>query len=230
MKKLSLLIIASFFICLSSMGFADETAAIELSIEEILARADSVAKVNDSLFAAAKYKFEAFTVFQRLNKDGSVKDTDTTISKITKRGDEELDREIIYSSSGDTESKKVKKHEKEISLSFSDPEYNFSLAEITDDSYKISIEPQNTPPKEGQYQGTLLIDKERFFTKRIDFIVPKPEGALKEFSIALNFESLEGGLVVPVDMKMKGLVKVLLGIIRIRFAGEFKFSKYEILE
>lgn len=230
MKKISLLIIVSLFICLSSGVFADEIATIELSIEEILAKSDSAAQINDSIFAETKYSFEAFTVFQRLNKDGSVKSTDTTVSQITKRGNMELDREIIYSSSGDTESKKAKKHEKDVSLSFDDPHYNFSLIEITDDSYKIGIDPKNSPPKEGQYQGTLSIDKEKFYTKQFDFVVPNPEGALKEFSIALNFEFLEGGLVVPVDMKMRGFVKALLGIIKIRFAGEFKFSNYEILE
>ncbi len=230
MKNLIFKILIYGMLLTAGIAFADNTIDAELSIEAIIASANSAAKINDSLYVITKYKFEAVTVFQRLNKDGSVKDTDTTLSIITRRGDEELGREIVYSSKGETDSKEVKKHEKEIALSFDDPDYNFSLIESAEDYYKVGIEPVNDPPLEGQYQGTILIDKQKFFTRRIDFAIPRPDGPLKEFTITMNFEPLEGGLVVPADMKMRGYFKVLLGIIKIRFAGEFKFSKYEILE
>jgi hypothetical protein len=92
------------------------------------------------------------------------------------------------------------------------------------------VSPKASPPKEGQYMGTIEIDRQDFYLKSFDFVVPDPEGALKEFSIAINFEPLEGGLFLPSDMRMRGYVKALLGIIKVRFSGEFKFSDYEVLE
>jgi hypothetical protein len=182
------------------------------------------------LLSTTKYRFEQFTVLNRLEKDGSIKHTDTTILIITRQGDEEISREVVYSSTGEGESKKSEGGEQEISLSPDNPDYNFSLTEITDDSYKITVSPKASPPKEGQYMGTIEIDRQDFYLKSFDFVVPDPEGALKEFSIAINFEPLEGGLFLPSDMRMRGYVKALLGIIKVRFSGEFKFSDYEVLE
>ena len=154
----------------------------------------------------------------------------TTIAIITRQGDEELSREIIYSSSGKAEAQKSEKKEQEISLSPDNPDYNFSLTEITDDSYKIAVDPKASPPKEGQFQGTIEIDRHKYYLKSLDLVVPDPQGALKEFSIAINFEPLEGGLYLPRDMSMKGYVKAMLGIIKVRFSGEFVFREYRIVE
>ena len=209
---------------------AQEEPVSELSLEQIMARSDSVMGLNDSLPSDTKYRFEQFTVFNRLEKDGSIKEADTTVVVITRQGDEELSREIIYSSSGESEAKKSEEKEQKISLSPDNPDYNFSLTDVTDDSYKIFVSPKASPPKEGQYEGTIEIDKSRFYLKSFDFVVPDPEGALKEFSIAINFEPLEGGLFVPENMRMQGYVKAMLGIIKVRFSGEFKFSDYEILQ
>ncbi len=229
MKKIGLLIV--FGLLWSTVHvFGQDEIASELSLEQILARADSVAEINDSLLSTTKYRFEQFAVFNRLNKDGSVKKADTTIAIITRQGDEELSREVVYSSSGEGESKKSEGKEQEISLSPDNPDYNFSLTEITDDSYKITVSPRSSPPKEGQYQGIIEIDRHNYYLKSFDFVVPDPEGALKEFSIAINFEPLEGGLFLPSDMRMTGYVKAVFGIIKVRFSGEFKFSDYEILE
>ncbi len=199
-----------------------------LPLETILARSDSVMAVNDSLFAITKIRYELFSVMNRLSGDGGIKSSDTTIAIITSMGDEEISREIVYSSAG-KDAEKSKEGE-EFSLSFDDPAYNFSLTDFDESSYKISVVPKSSPPKEGEFIGTVEIDKRRYFLKLFDFEVPDPEGALKEFAMVMDFEPLEGGLVVPVEMKMKGYVKAFLGIIRIRFSGEFRFSKYEIIE
>lgn len=229
MKKIGA--VFAIVLLLSAMDiFAQDEPAFELSLEQILAKSDSVMGLNDSLLSSTKYRFEQFTVFNRLEKDGSIKHTDTTILIITRQGDEEISREVVYSSTGEGESKKSEGGEQEISLSPDNPDYNFDLTEITDVSYKIAVSPKKSPPKEGQYVGTIEIDKQDFYLKSFDFIVPDPEGALKEFAIAINFEPLEGGLFVPADMRMRGYVKALLGIIKVRFSGEFWFSDYEILE
>jgi hypothetical protein len=229
MKRTGLFFAISLLLSATVISAQDDLFQ-ELSLEQILAKADSVMELNDSLLADTKYKFRQFTVFNRLEKDDSVKETDTTIVIITLQGDEELSRELVYSSSGDGEAKKSEGKKQEISLSPDNPDYNFDLTEITDDSYKISVTPKKSPPEEGQHVGTIEIDRQDFYLKSFDFVVPDPEGALKEFAIAINFEPLEGGLFVPADMRMRGYVKALLGIIKVRFSGEFKFSDYEILE
>ena len=220
-------LIASLFvvcICANIFGQDDDP----LPLETILARTDSVMAVNDSLHAVTKITYELFSVMNRLDSDGEIKSSDTTIALITSMGDEEISHEIIYSSAGKDAEKK--EEGEEFSLSFDDPAYNFSLTDSDEWSYKIAVVPVSSPPSEGEFIGTVEIDKRRYFLKRFDFEVPDPEGALKEFEMVMDFEPLEGGLVVPVEMTMKGYAKALLGIIRIRFSGEFKFSKYEILE
>lgn len=229
MREFSLLIALGLLLSAAAVFGQDDTAE-ELTLDQVLARADSVSKINDSLLANTKYRFEQFSVFDRLEKDGSIKKSDTTIAVITRQGDEEISREIVYSSSGEGEAKKSESKEQEISLSPDNPDYNFSLTEITDDSYKIAVDPNASPPKEGQYRGTIEIDRHKYYLKKLDFTVPRPKGALKEFSIAINFEPLEGGLFMPKDMQMRGYVKAMLGIIKVRFAGEFRFSDYRVLE
>lgn len=229
MKKNGLFIVI-FLLLSAAVVFAQDEPVSELSLEEILTRAHSVGEANDSLLSASRYRFKQLAVFSRLEKDGSIKKADTTIAIMTMQGDEEISREVIYSSSGDEEGKRSEGKKQEISLSPDNPDYNFDLTEITDDSYKISVSPKASPPKEGQYVGTIEIDRHDFYVKSFDFVVPDPEGALKEFSIAINFEPLEGGLFLPAEMRMRGYVKAVLGIIKVRFSGEFKFSDYEILE
>jgi len=227
----TIFVFAVFSLILNSANvFGQNEIVSELSLEQILAKADSVAEINDSLLANTKYRFEQFSVFNRLNKDSSIKKADTTIVVITMEGDDELSKEIVYSSAGEGESKKSEGQKQEISFSPDNPDYNFDLTEITDNSYKITVSPKMSPPEEGQYQGTIEIDRHKFYLKSFDFVVPRPEGALKEFSMAVSFEPLEGGLVVPKEMRMRGFAKAVFGIIKVRFAGELKFSDYEILE
>jgi hypothetical protein len=229
MNKVVRLIAVAVFVNAAAV-FSQEEVKAELSLEEILTRADSVSNLNDSILSETKYSFKQFAVFNRLEKDNSIKKADTTIAIVTRQGDEEISREVVYSTSGEGKAEKSESKEQDISLSPDNPDYNFSLTDITDDSYKIAVSPKASPPKEGQYEGTIEIDKQDFHLRSLDFVVPDPEGALKEFSIAINFEPLEGGLYVPSDMRMNGYVSAVLGIIKVRFSGEFKFSDYEILK
>jgi len=216
------------FCCLIVISSTLSAQEVETeSLDYILAKADSVMAVNDSLRLNTTIRYQIFSAMNRLERDGNVKSSDTTIAVVTSRGDEELSREIVYSSSG-KEAKKSKGEK--FSLSFDDPGYDFSLTDSDDESYKISVVPKSSPPNEGDYVGTVEIDKRRYFLRRFDFEVPDPEGALKEFAIVMDFEPLEGGLVVPAGMAVRGYAKALLGIIRVRFSGEFRFDKYEIIE
>ncbi len=104
------------------------------------------------------------------------------------------------------------------------------MTEFDESSYKVAIVPRASPPNEGDYEGTVEIDAQSFFIKRIDLEVPNPEGHLKEYAIDMNFKPLEGGLVVPTDMLMSGFAKALFGIVKVRFTGEIRFTEYQILE
>ena len=198
-------------------------------LQYILAKADSVSNLNDSLLAQTKYSYRSFTVFNLLDSDGNIEKSDTAIAIVTKLGDEELSRQVVYSSYAE-ERRRTKRQEMKISLTPDNPDYDFSLTDSDESSYKVAIVPRASPPGEGEYEGTVEIDAQSFFVKRIDFDVPNPEGALKEFSIDMNFEPLEGGLVVPTDMRMSGFMKALLGIVKVRFTGETRFTEYQILE
>lgn len=218
--------IITLLICAVSFSQSDEN---RLSLEDILAKADPVSNFNNSLLAETKYRYKSFSVSNRVDSDGNIKKSDTTITIVTKPGDEELSRQIIDSSNAD-EGRRMKRQQRKISFSPDNPDYNFSLTDSDESSYKIAIVPRASPPEEGDYGGTIEIDGQGFFVKRFDLEVPNPEGALKEYAIDMNFKPLEGGLVVPTDMRMRGFVKALLGIVKVRFTGETRFTEYQILE
>ncbi len=220
------ILIITLLIYTVSFSQSDEN---RLSLEDILLKADSVSNLNDSLLADTKYSYKSLLVVNRIDGDGDIEKSDTTIAIITRLGDEELSREVIYSSNAD-EGRRMKRQERKISFAPDNPDYEFSLTDFDEASYKIAIVPRASPPDEGDYEGTVEIDAQSFFIKRIDLEVPDPEGAMDEYAIDLNFKPLEGGLVVPTDMLMSGFVKALLGIVKVRFTGEIRFTDYRILE
>jgi hypothetical protein len=182
--------------------------------------------------AHAKYRFREDAIFNKMDDNGKIKNSDTTISMITMNGNEEVSREII-SSTKTPEKKKNKQNAKgEIGFSLSpdNPDYRFSLTGTDDSSYIIAVIPKVLPPKKGIASGTVVIDRANYFIRKIDLEVPKPEGALKEFASKMTFEPLEGGLVVMTEMSMRGFAKAFLGVFKIRFTGEIRHSNYEIIK
>ena len=206
-----------------------QTPTAELSVREILARADSVTRYQDSLLARTKYKLREEFVFSEIKDKGEIKNSDTVIAVVTGMGKEEISRQIIYSTKKSEGQKKEKSREVGFEFSYTDTTYNFSLTEINDSSYIIAVSPKGSP-RQGEARGTIAIDRQAFFTKQMYFEVPKPEGALKEFTTQFEFEPLEGGLVVFKEMKMKGFAKAFLGIFKIRFTVHIRCSDYEILQ
>jgi hypothetical protein len=201
-----------------------------LPVKEILHRADSVAVYQDSLLAHSSYEAKKEYIINELTDKGMIKNSDTVISNVNIANKKEVVREVIYSSmKSKSAENKEQKQEVGFSFSFSDPDYNFSLTETSDSSYIIAVSPKGTP-KKSEYHGTIEIDRRGFFYKSADLELLKPEGALKEFSTQMSFEPLEGGLVVIREMKMKGLVKAFLGIFKMRFSGEVRYSNYEFLK
>jgi hypothetical protein len=214
---------------MAGMAPAQNMGAV-LPLDIILHRADSVTIHQDSLLAHTKYKVKEEVIFSELTNQGTIKNSDTVISAVTIADNKELSRELLYSTKKNkSEDKKEQSQSGEFSLDFNNPDYNYSLTETNDSSYIIAVAPKLSP-KKGDFKGTFEIDRKGFFIKAIDASVPKPEGALKEFSTWMSFEPMEGGLVVIKDVKMNGLAKALFGIIKIRFSGEVRYSNYEILK
>ncbi len=217
--------------CLLAFGMApaqDQNPVLPLNT--ILHRADSVMILQDSLLAHAKYKVKEEVIFSELTSQGTIKNSDTVISAVTIADNKEISRQVIYSTKKNkSDDKKDQSQSNEFSFDFKNPNYNFSLTETNDSSYIIAVAPKSSP-KKGDFKGTFEIDRRGFFIRAIDASVPKPEGALKEFSTWMSFEPMEGGLVVIKALKMNGLAKALFGIFKIRFSGEVRYSNYEILK
>jgi outer membrane lipoprotein-sorting protein len=206
-----------------------QTPPVELTVQEIMARADSVSQYQDSLLARTKYRVREESVFSELKDKGEIKNSDTAVVILTMMGNSEISREIEYSTRKAEGEKKEKSQEIGFKFSYSDTSYNFSLTETNDSSYIIAVSPKGSP-REGQARGIIAIDRQSFFVRRLELEVPKPEGALKEFSTEIGFEPLEGGLVVLKEMKMRGFAKAFLGIFKVRFTGYIRHSDYEILQ
>jgi len=206
----------------------DDTAS--LSATEIMLKVDSVTTYQDSLFSRTKYQVRVEAYFDELDDKGRVKNSDTTISLATMMGKEELSDSLIYSTKRPESKKGEQKGEMSFSLSPDNPDYSFLLTDSSDSSYIITVSPTASPPKKGDVKGTIAVDRVGFFTRNIDFEVPRPEGALKELTTKMTFEPLEGGLVVMKDVTMKGYVKAFLGIFKMRFKGQVRYTDYQILD
>jgi len=217
------------FICIFWAGSAiGQNKGIALSVSEILHKADSVSIFQDSLLAHSKYRLKEEIIFSEITDQGAIKNSDTVISSVTMDGSKELSRQVIYSTRK-SKSDEKKDQTSSFSFSFSDTNYNFSLTATNDSSYIIAVSPKRSQQK-GDFKGTFEIDRQNYFSRVVDVEVPKPEGALKEFSTWMNFEPLEGGLLVIKEVRMKGLAKAFLGIFKMRFSGEMKYSDYELLK
>ncbi len=217
--------------------FSSVNAFAQLTVKDILAKADSVTRYQDTLLAHTKYKYKEFVIMNELKKDGSIDKADTFNTLVTMDGKIETSRETIYSTKGGDKKKEEKssgKEEKSIGIEFSlnsdNPDYNFSLTETNDSSYIIAVSPKSDPPKEGQVKGDMTVDRQSFFISKMSFVVPRPEGALKEFSVEMDFEPLEGGLVVMTATRAKGFAKAFLGIFKMRFSMSTQLSDFEVLK
>jgi hypothetical protein len=224
--KLGLLVIIFFIV--SGLASAQEAARDTMTLNQILQKADSVATFQDSLLAHAKYKVRENVVFDELKDKAEIKNSDTIISEVTIENKKEVSRQVVYSTRK-SKSGESKGQSMGFYFKFDDPKYDYSLTGTNDSSYIIAVSPK-APVEKGEYTGTVEIDRRGFYSRTIDIEVPKPEGALKEFTTRVSFEPLEGGLVVIKEVKTEGLAKALFGIIKMRFSGEVKYSEYQILK
>jgi hypothetical protein len=224
------ILVAVLFCLIGYAVAAAQANSVPLTVAEILHRADSVSSAQDSIFSKVKYQYREEDIFNELDGDGNVKKTDTTIAMVTMLGREELSREMIYPKNKSQKKDGGKKGEVGFSLSPDNPDQTFTLLQATDSVYIISVTPKAIPPKEGAVKGTMQVDKYTFITKKLDFEVPKPEGALKEFSSQITFQPLGWGPTVMAEMNMKGFARAMLGIIKIRFTGTVHCTDYQIVQ
>jgi len=231
MKKFLLPIL--ILLVVPSSAYSQELPVLDA--KQIIEKSDSIAAHLDSTFKELKYRFQETNIFNELEKNGRVKKSDTTISLVTMVGSKELERELVYSSghkAGKKGEKKEGSGEAKVGISFAeiDSLINYSISETTDSVYIIDVNPNSNPPQKGAIKGTIIIDKNNYRFRRMAFDVPKPDGPLKEFSMEMDFKPLEGGLVVPSAMKMRGFAKAMLGIVKIRFSMEMQNTDFEILQ
>jgi hypothetical protein len=216
-------------------GIAAGQEFSSIDAKEIMAKADSVGAYQDSIFSETKYKFREMTIFNELEKDGRIKKSDTSIAVVTMQGSKEIEREQVYASGKKGNKKEEKKNgggEASVGISFDelDSLVDYTVIEVTDSTYVLSANPNTNPPEKGAIKGTMVVDKSSYSFRRMAFDIPKPEGPLKEFYMEMDFKPLEGGLVVPYAMKMKGFAKAMLGIVKIRFSMEMQSSEFELIE
>ncbi len=219
-------------VLLGAVSARSQDLAVVPPLSEILQKADSVSTFQDSLLAHTGYKVKENVVFCELDDKGQIKNADTMISAVTIENGKETARETIYSSrKSKSEDKKEKEKDESMGafFKFGDPRYNFTLTGTTDSSYTVAFSPREKPQK-GDLKGSIEIDRQNFYSRVLDIEVPKPEGALKEFRTWVNFEPMEGGLVVIREARTKGFVKALLGIVKMRFSGEIRYSDYQLLK
>jgi hypothetical protein len=220
--------LAFAFLVISDAALAQNQTGDSLTLQQILQKADSVAVLQDSLLAQAKYSVKEFVVFNELKDKGEIKNSDTIISDVTIQNGKEVSRQVVYSTrkskSGESKEQSIESY-----FSFNDPKYNYSLTGTNDSTYMIAVSPKEAV-KKGDFTGTVEIDRHDFYSRVFDIRIPKPGGALKEFATRVKFEPLEGGLAVIREMKTEGMAKALFGIISMRFSGEIKYSDYRLLK
>lgn len=223
---LRIIALAALSTIIKSPAGAQEPA---LSLQEVLHKADSVSHYQDSIFNKTRYSVREEMVFSEVDKAGNLKSSDTLIADLIMRGHEEVSRSPVYSTK-EPGGEKKESHEGTFSLSFADSNYNYSLTDFDESSYKIGIVPKAMPPRKGDVGGVAVIDRDLFYTREINIEVPRPRGALKEIRTELSFEPLEGGLVVPREMKMTGFAKAFLGVFKFRFVVSTRYSNYQLIE
>jgi hypothetical protein len=228
LMKTKLLALILFFLTAFKTAPAQDQMADTLTVQAILHMADSVAAFQDSLLAQIKYAVRESVVFNELKDKGEIGNSDTIISDLTVENGKESSRQVVYSNRK-SKSGGSKEQSLGVNLQFNDPDYNYSLTGTSDSSYIISVSPK-AAVKKGDYTGKVEIDRRGFYLRMIDFEVPKPEGALKEFTTRVRFEPLEGGLVVIKDVETRGLVKALFGIVKMKFSGIVSYSDYRIMK
>lgn len=226
---LRIIVAAALGIISYSVSALGQGADVVPPLTQILQKADSVSNLQDSLRHQTKYKVKEEFIFNELDENNTIKNADTAIAVVTMDGDKEIAREIVYSTKQPNGEKKNDEEKKDISFSYTDPDYNFSLTGSDDANYIIAVSPKGTP-KKGDIEGTIKVDRRSFETRAMEFTTPKPDGALKEFATSMSFEPMEGGLLVLREMRMKGFVKAFLGIFKMRFSGEVHYSNYEVLK
>lgn len=235
-----LLLIMRYFIVffLSYIIIINPAISQELSLEEILDKTRKTVQAERDKIDTCVYEYTEKTVFTKLDKTGHADKADTVIQRVKMKGYERLSQETIYSSSNDKKEEKRSRKKKDngkgfsiaidVELSADNPDYVFELVDETDQLYVILITPLKKKPDKGQVKGKYFIDKDRFLIKTMDLEIPRPK-KVKEMWMRLEFDKLDNGLYVMTDMEMQGRVKILFGVINIRFKVLGGFYDYEVL-
>jgi hypothetical protein len=217
---------------LISLAITCQAYSQDISLEEILNRTRNALMFekdqNQDLMIEHTEKF----ISAKVDENGESEKADTTIARVVIQGENEISREVIYT----TEDNKKKKSEDKGTLkdfidelTIDSPKYKYALIESTGDEYVVSVTPRKEKPDKGQIEGKYYIDKNTFLLNSMDFIVPRPD-KLKELTMRFDFQRLDNGLYVTQSMFMLGRVRILFGVIDIRFKVDGEFYDYKVVE
>ncbi|MCD6163685.1 MAG: hypothetical protein J7K40_14885 [candidate division Zixibacteria bacterium] len=150
----------STVILLSIIAVFSQAHSQQITLEEILNRTQNALEAEEENSKSYIIEFTEKILIGKVDKEGIYDEADTIISRVKMQGDEELTREIIYSSSDDKDDRDDKKNRNEKNkldikshLSIDDPNYYFELLEKTDNAYIISINPRKKKPIKDKLGG-----------------------------------------------------------------------------
>lgn len=166
------------------------------------------------------YSFVSTAVIRELDKDGSIKRTDTVATWQLQRGDSLLRDSTIYTT------RKPEKQGKRQSRRES-----ASLPKLGDTSYvyekrvgdAFDFRPKR--PKKGDLAGSFGYDPESLRLTWAELAMPRPKAPVKEFSMRIEWLEWEG-MMVPKRMRMRAVWSLLL--VSGRMEMEVVFSDYRL--
>ena len=212
--------------------------AQEIDARSFLKAAEVASRDNSAVLDSVVYWVTESSVFQKL-EDGEVAEQDSFVFRVKRRGNEELERTLIFSSKSEDEAenddgeKSKKSDEKEefsVALNF-DPDSSvhvFTKVDATDSTMTFDFEPKLQADVHEGF-GTVILGRDDKLLRLIDLHISKPKKkALKKMDMMMRFKKING-YHQPTDLEVAGKVKALLGLVSFDFRMKSRFSEFEIL-
>lgn len=166
------------------------------------------------------YSFVSTAIIRELEKDGSIKRTDTVVTWQLQRGDSLLQDSTIYTT------RKLEKGKKREGRRES-----ASLPKLGDTSYvyekragdAFDFRPRR--PKKGDLAGSFGYDPENLTLTWAELAMARPKAPVKDFSMRIDWRDWEG-MMVPHKMRMRVVWSLLL--MSGRMDMEVVFSDYRL--
>lgn len=166
------------------------------------------------------YSFVTTAVIRELDKDGSIKRTDTVATWQLQRGDSLLRDSTIYTTRKPEKGKKREGRRE-----------SASLPKLGDTSYVYekrggdSFDFRPRRPRKGDLAGSFGYDPESLTLTWAELRMPRPKAPVKEFAMRIDWMAWEG-MMVPERMWMRAAWSLL--VMSGRMEMEIGFSDYRL--